>query len=225
MSVPYMQPSSAYEQSDLTLDRKLVKQSPVRDTLYIYDDQHQQVSVAESNLEAERILQLMFDPDVAEYKAQKFSCYPYPDAPSRRYTLDNHVVMKTGEVFEEEVKPKSLTTSQAFKEKHAVIAEHARTYRQANHRVITEEDINTGSLTDNLWFLLPRRNSACPFTEAIAFLDATGLQIGTVREAQNLAREHGFDPDLIARCVAHRLLQCDLTVDWPDITLDFTSIR
>ncbi|MBR9883773.1 MAG: hypothetical protein GYB21_09000 [Oceanospirillales bacterium] len=210
---------------DLTLDRTVVKQSPVRDTQYHYDARLKQVTVAESDLEADRILQLMFDPDVATYKAQSFSCYPFKDAPSRRYTLDNEVVMTTGEIFEEEVKPKSRTTSPAFVEKHRIIAEYAEAERGAQHRIITEDHIYTGALIDNLLYLLTRKRSACPRAEALAFRTASQIGKTSVREAQQIARNHGFNPDIVARCVAHRLLPCDLTIDWPEIILDFAVIQ
>lgn len=210
---------------DLTLDRTLAKQSPIRDTRYLYDPHREQVTVAESDLEADRALQLMFDPDVAEYKAQSFSCYPFPDAPNRRYTLDNLVIMASGEIFEEEVKPKSKTTSTAFLEKHRTIAEHVETERGAQHRIVTEDDIYAGALIHNLKFLLPRKSSAWPLDEARAFRTATKIGKSTVSNAQHVAREHGFDPDIVARCVAHNLLACDLTIDWPDIIVDFSVIQ
>lgn len=223
MKKPISTASDTYD--ELTLDRKLVKQSPVRDTLYLYDGRLGHVSIAESDLEADRIVQVMCDPDVATYEAQSFSCYPFPDDKKRRYTLDMLVVQMSGEIFEDEIKPKSRTTSPAFVAKHQAIAEYAETQRNAQHRIVTEDDIYIGSLNDNLWFLLPRKSSACPREEAFAFRTATGIGKCTVREAQNHARQHGFDPDIVARCVAHELLPCDLTVDWPEIVVDFAHLQ
>lgn len=133
--------------------RRVVKQSPVRGTQYVYSGHFQTVAALESELELDYYNLLNFERKAEHILIQPPSVYYIVGGKKRRYTPDFESI-EDGCCYVDEVKYAVDTLSPEFQQKVHRLTVFFRNQGKI-FRVITENDIRVGDRAKNLRYLSP----------------------------------------------------------------------
>ncbi|HDM8129101.1 TPA: Tn7 transposase TnsA N-terminal domain-containing protein [Vibrio harveyi] len=199
-------------------NRKLLKQSPVRETRYSYSPKFGRVYYFESSLERDCFNMLLFQDDVTDIVSQ-----PDPIAISHngrivRYTADFWV--KRGDKEEYiEVKPYAKTLKPEFEAKveriKKVFANDGATFS-----VITERDIYIGCRAENCQHLKSLRHKVLSAVqvEAVRSLFQPRETL-LISELQKKAIAKGIDNNTVLTAIANGVLSTDLSLTFDQLQI------
>lgn len=199
--------------------RRQVKQSPINQITLVFSHKYLFSAVMESKLEVDYFNYVHFCFNYPDFHIQP-DCLFYYDANNKahRYTPDASYVDDNGELHIVEVKYQKEANKPDIQEKHALIAQ-AYLKKGMQFHVITEKTINQGERADNLRLLQPCWAFPAPEAELNGLLDCVEFTQGVITDWMAAAIKHGVKPCLIKRAIAHRLLLCDITRPWRELTL------
>lgn len=203
----------------MSKSRRVVKQSPVRGTHYVYSEHFNVVAALESELELDYFNLLNFERKATSIQIQPTSIFYMVANKQRRYTPDFQVV-EDGVCYVDEIKYESDTHSFEFQRK----AYRLSVLFEQQHkvfRVVTEKDIRIGERAKNLRYLSPALRLPPPLDEFTRFCASTNTHEMPLAELQQCLKPLGIKPCFTRRAIAHQLLRCDLTQPWPSLIVSW----
>jgi len=188
-----------------------------------YSVAHKCVAVFDSDLEADFFNLILFSnyaddfqmqPDHIRYQINE-------DLKMRRYTPDA-VLVNDGIATYIEVKYEAEANKPELLQKHQLIRE---TLNKQGHNfiVLTEKFIRCGHRASNLCYLKPALSYPAPIEELQTLLCFTKKTAMSISDFKQLQHKHDAKDCLVRRAIAHKLIQCDLTLQWDELTLDFAG--
>jgi hypothetical protein len=199
--------------------RTLSKQSPVKPTFYCWSSRHNRANLFESELELDFFTFLEFEYSDCIYMSQPYSIEYKVGGKLRRYTPD-FLLEQDGHTTLIEIKIFEHTLSDVFIRKYAIIKEHFASIDKS-FVVITEKDIRVGHRVQNLKFLRPVLHLPSPEKEWIKIQESIPVFSGSVLALQEKLVEIGAPASLARQAVAHKLVDCDLTQCWDELSLSW----
>lgn len=195
--------------------RRVVKQSPVRATQYVYSEHFQTVAALESELELDYYNLLNFQRKAEYIQIQPPSIFYTVGGKKRRYTPDFELI-EDGNFYVDEVKYVADTLSPEFQRKAYRLSAFFRAQGKI-FRVITENDIRVGKRAKNLQYLSPALRLPPPLDDFNRLCNSIQERQLPLIELQKLLVPLGIDASFPRRAIAHQLLKCDLTQAWPSL--------
>lgn len=199
--------------------RKLSKQSPVKPTFYCWSKTNNRGNLFESELELDFFTYLEFEFRNCEFRSQPYSIEYTVNGRKRRYTPDVELVNGNHTTIFE-VKHSKVANTEVFFKKASILKE-LFALAGKDFVVVTEEDIYTGYRVDNLRFLRAAFNMTPPIQTWQKVQEAIPSFEGSIEELQDHIEQLGHDPALVRIAIAHKLIECDLTPHWVDITINW----
>lgn len=200
-------------------NRKVAKQSYVRNTHYCYSTLTQKTHALESDLEVDYFNYLNFDGRQSHFETQPFSIRYKIYGKEQRYTPDFLVIID-GTTYVVEIKPTKYTKGDHFQHKVRVLEAFFAKHDQ-RFVVRTERDIRIGERAKNLEYLQSAIQQQAPVEEVSRFLRTLPYKSTRVGNFQQSLRDKGLDPGLCRKAVAHKLVKADLTQKWADVELSW----
>lgn len=200
-------------------NRRVAKQSYVRNTYYCYSVQTEKVHALESSLEVDYFNYLNVLGTQSYFEVQPYSVRYKINGREQRYTPDFLVVIGDT-TYIVEIKCQKEADSDTFQYKARVLKSFFAKQKQV-FIVLTENDIRIGERAQNLKYLQAARKQQAPTKEIAEFLLALPYRTTTVGQFQQALRDSGLDPNLCRKAVAHKLINADLTQPWVDVELSW----
>lgn len=200
-------------------NRKVAKQSYVRNTYYCHSVQTEKVHALESALEVDYFNYLNVLGTQSYFEVQPYSVRYKINGREQRYTPDFLVVL--GDItYIVEIKYQEEADSDTFQYKSRVLKSFFAKQKLL-FIVLTEKDIQIGERAKNLKYLHSARKHQSPTKEIAEFLLALPYRSATISQFQQALRDSGLDPNLCRKAIAHKLINADLTQPWVDVELSW----
>lgn len=193
--------------------KKILRQSPVRETWLCVSPLHNSRCICESKLELDYFYSMIFEEGLLDIISQPQTFKKI------RYTPDFYLRYPDKNIFIE-VKYFKETQSEDFKKKTKIRKAFFKELG-AEYEVVTEKTIRASNLPMNNRIIVAGLKHPKPITEfkkIKKLIPSCNMSIGELIE---LLIENKCKPCFIRRALAHRVISADLTARWSDIQINW----
>ena len=201
--------------------RTQTKQKFYGKTSIAFSEHYQCAAVLESDLEVDFFNLKEYENDFDNFEMQPEPIFYYVNGKKTRYTPDA-VGIKDGVATYIEIKYAETADKPDLVEKHALIEELYEA-KGAKFKVETELEIRGGHRPSNLSYFKPALSHPSPVQELSDLLRYTRKTHMHIHDFHALQRRYKAKDCLVRRAIAHKLIECDLTLHLDDLELDFSS--